>query len=141
MATHLFAVALFLFCIWVFWTSRTRSKKGQFYSDTPQLFPLGIFIWGDGLVLAPFWAVASLFFFFSPPLNILRFFLLFFAVRSGFEVIYWLNQQATHSEYVAPLFRSIKWLKANDAAILMQVIQMCLSVSCIVLLWASFQYF
>ena len=48
--------------------------------------------------------------------------------RSFYEVFYWLNHQAVKSEYNPPFFRKIKWMKANDSAILYQPIHTCFVV-------------
>lgn len=97
------------------------SKKGQFYSDTHLLIPLGIFVWGDGLVLGPFWFLSGLLFSQLDLLFILRYVLLFWAIRSGYEVVYWLTHQASRHEYEPPLFRNISWLNAQQGAILYQL--------------------
>ncbi len=59
-----------------------------------RLFFLGIFAWGDVVIFAPFWILASLV---TLVLNDWYLFLLilsvFWAVRSLGETIYWLNQQ------------------------------------------------
>lgn len=99
-----------------------KSKKGDFYQDTPWLLPLGIFVWGDGLILGPFWLVSGLLFFWLPWLFIARYILLFTAIRCGYEVVYWLTHQAAGKQYQPPLFRSIKWMDAQQSAILYQLL-------------------
>ena len=108
--------------------SISRSKSGNFYSDTPWLLPLGIFVWGDGLILGPFWIIASIWFVFLNSIEIIRFLLLFFAIRSLYEVIYWLTHQFSSKSYQAPLFRKVRWLSPNDSAILYQLVNMCVVV-------------
>lgn len=98
------------------------SKKGDFYQDTPWLLPLGIFVWGDGLILGPFWLVSGLLFFWLPGLFIARYLLLFTAIRTGYEVVYWLTHQAAGKQYEPPLFRSVKWIDAQQSAILYQLL-------------------
>src|SRR5687768_11298572 len=75
-------------------------RKGGFYTNTHWLVPMGIFVWGDALVIAPFWAGMSLIGIWLAPLDILRFMLLFYTIRSGYEVIYWINHQVVQRDYV-----------------------------------------
>jgi hypothetical protein len=133
-----FAVVLFSLSVIVFIHGIQQSKKGNFYTDTPFLFPLGIFVWGDAIVLGLFWAVLALGSIAMSWMSILRVLFIFFALRSAFEVVYWLNQQAIHSEYMPPLFRRFHWLKAQDAAILYQLLNMCETVLMLSLLMLSF---
>jgi hypothetical protein len=129
---------LFLLHVILFGLALQKGKRKQFYSDTPFLFLFGIFIWGDALILSPFWMASSLLFHLLSLINICRYWLLFFAVRSMFEVIYWINHQVAHRDYKPPLFRNVKWLAANDSAILYQVMNMCLMIFSLALLLFSF---
>ncbi|PIR62326.1 MAG: hypothetical protein COU65_03955 [Candidatus Pacebacteria bacterium CG10_big_fil_rev_8_21_14_0_10_42_12] len=106
------------------------SKRGSFYSDTLFLTPLGIYVWGDALILAPFWfLVSTTFLISSAEMSLfLRIYVLFLALRSAYEVIYWLLHQSTKSEYQPPVLRSVKWLKAQDIAILYQLFHTCIIV-------------
>jgi hypothetical protein len=97
-------------------------KKGKFYSDTPFLFPLGIYVWGDALVLAPTWGIVSLFAYSRPNVQIFSIYLLFMGLRSFFEVIYWLLHQFSGKSYNPPLFRNVGWIKQNEVAILYQLL-------------------
>jgi hypothetical protein len=123
----------------VFWAAVKKCQHHQFYSDTPYLFWLGIFVWGDALVLAPFWLVSALLFLIIPNEIILRFILIFFIIRATYEVIYWINHQVAQKEYVPPLFRRFKWIKAQDAAILYQLLNMCQVILGITLLLLTFE--
>ncbi len=105
-----------------------KVNKSGFYSDTPYLQWLGVFVWGDALILSPFWILSSILFFFMPIQMILRYILVFFLLRSLFEVVYWLNHQAVKSEYRPPLFRRWQQIGTNEAAILYQLINMCQAV-------------
>ncbi len=123
----------------VFLISLRKAQQKHFYSDTPFLFGLGIFVWGDGLVLSPFWIVSSILFWFLSPVFILRYFLLFFLIRGGYEVIYWINHQFSQKNYYPPLFRHISWLSQNDAAILYQLLNTCQVILCAFgLLWSFY---
>lgn len=73
-------------------------KKNPFGTTLP-FFWLGIFAWGDGIIIGPFWFFASLISFLLKDWNL---FLLivsaFWLVRSFGETIYWLNQQFVKME-------------------------------------------
>lgn len=70
-----------------------KNKNNVFGSAQPYGF-LGIFVWGDAIVICVYWLIASLIVLF---LNNWYLFLLFISVfwvvRSYGEVIYWLNEQ------------------------------------------------
>lgn len=71
----------------------TKNKK-RVYGLTPYLFFLGAFVWGDVLVLGPFWIVASIFaLLFNDWYLFLLIISIFWATRSLGETIYWLNEQ------------------------------------------------
>lgn len=125
MGMKVFALILLIINLIVFFIAVKKSKNNQFYSDVSLLLPLGIFVWGDALILAPFWVISSVIFYFLSPVNILRYFLLFYAVRSMYEVVYWISSQMAGKTYNPPLFRQFTWLKPNDAAILYQLMNMC----------------
>jgi hypothetical protein len=123
----------------VTWLSYVRSKQGKFYSDTPWLLPMGIFVWGDGLVIGPFWAVSSGVLMWLSWLDVVRYCLVFYSVRSAYEVVYWLNHQAVGKTYRPPLFRHIAWLGSEEAAILYQLMNMCQVIGGIGLLLLTFR--
>jgi hypothetical protein len=116
-----------------------KSKTDQFYSDTFWLIPLGVFVWGDGLILGPFWLISGLLFLKMSTLWILRYLLVFVAIRSSYEVVYWLNQQAANSKYQPPLFRNVSWLSAQQTAILYQLINTLALFGAVMGLLVSFQ--
>jgi len=136
----IFFIILLLISISSFIFALKKSKNNQFYSDTHLLAPLGIYVWGDGLVLAPFWMIVSLLALLQSlfikyadsssnisaisPLQAFKFFVLFHTVRSAYEVIYWLNHQSVKDDYDPPLFRNIKCLRPQESAILYQLIHM-----------------
>lgn len=105
------------------------TKKNSF-GDTSYLFWLGIFVWGDALVIAPFWFFASFVSFFQN--NWLLFLLtisVFWLVRSLGETIYWLNQQ------FSPLIRNPpekmpahRLLKNDSIWFIYQIFWQCLTV-------------
>ncbi len=114
-----------------------RKSKDEFYSDVFVFLPFGIYVLGDALILAPFWIFSGLLFFFLSIQNIFRYMIIFYTVRSFYEVIYWLNHQAVKSNYNPPLFRKINWIRPNESAILYQLIHTCIVVLGIFLLLNS----
>ncbi|MBD3279685.1 MAG: hypothetical protein GF390_03170 [Candidatus Pacebacteria bacterium] len=132
-----FSLFLFLLASLITWLSYQKSRHQQFYSDTFILIPLGVFVWGDGLILGPFWLISSLLFYFFTKQQIWHYWLLFWVIRSSYEVIYWLNHQAANKTYKPPLFRKIAWLDAGQSAILYQLLNMSVVILGLVGLWWS----
>lgn len=70
------------------------SIKKNHFKETRFLFWLGIFVWGDAIILGIFWFLSSLI---CVLLQDWTLFLLivsiFWVVRSFGEIIYWINQQ------------------------------------------------
>lgn len=133
MDAHYLAALLFILGgSLISWRSWYQASKGNFYRETPWGWPLGIFVWGDGIVLGCWWALVGLSALWITPLWLWRIFLLFWMMRSGYEVMYWLNHQAVKSQEIPPLLRGVKWVSPNEAAILYQVGQMCVSVSALI---------
>ena len=126
----LFLLFFSFFSLAIFFLAFRFSKKGSFYSDTLPLTLLGIYVWGDGLVLAPFWfSISLIFLIFGIEISaLIRFYVLFLGVRSAYEVVYWLLHQSANNTYRPPLFRSVSWLKAADTAILYQILHTCILV-------------
>jgi hypothetical protein len=83
-------VAFFSF---LFGVRQTYFRKNP-YGLTPLLLPLGIFVWGDAVIIGLFWTIASVA---SVLLENAHLFwviqALFWIVRSGGEILYWFLQQ------------------------------------------------
>jgi hypothetical protein len=122
------AIGLGLISSWLFITAIRKSRAGNFYQDTHFLAILGIYVWGDALILAPFWLASAGLFILMPISAIVQYFLLFYVVRSVYEIIYWINHQVAKKDYQPPLFRRISWLGANEAAILYQLLHTCIVI-------------
>lgn len=135
---QIFSLLLLLLSSAITYFSYQKSKHNQFYTDTHYLIPLGIFVWGDGLILGPFWAISALLFYSFPGVWILRYFLLFFFFREMFEVIFWILHQASGKDYEPPLFRRVDFLDSDQSAILYQLMTMCLMILAAVGLALSF---
>jgi hypothetical protein len=112
-----------------------KSKNDQFYSDVFWGWPLGVYVWGDGLILGPFWIVIGLLSLIMWGSSwLMQTWLIFMAVRSSYEVIYWINHQVAKREYMPPIVRRLSFLKANEAAIIYQLFHTCVVVLCFVIL-------
>lgn len=118
----------------IFAASIYKSQRNEFYSDTPWLLPFGVYVWGDGLVLGPFWLLVgglSL----VADVRLAQVYLFFVLCRSLYEVMYWLNHQAVKSVYEPPLFRGVKWIDGQQAAILYQLIHMSVVIGALYLIF------
>lgn len=113
-------------------------EKGRFFEDTQYLAFFGIYVWGDALIFGPFWIISAIIFFAIGIQNIIRYILLFFAIRAYFEVIYWLNHQAHDQQFQAPLFKRFKKIKARESAILYQLLNSITFFFCLISLIATF---
>jgi hypothetical protein len=119
---------LALLSLWLTWQAWHQSKQGSFYQDTFMWGWLGIYVWGDGLVLGPFWLLMAIWITIVPTKIAILTVLAFYAIRSAYEVIYWLVHQTTARDYKPPFLRQFEWLDANAAAIVYQVGHSCLLV-------------
>lgn len=88
-------IFLSIFSLSIFIKSLIKvAKHKKAFEKTPFLFFLGIFVWGDGVILGLFWFFVSLLcFILKDYLLFLLITSLFWLIRSIGEVIYWLNQQ------------------------------------------------
>lgn len=100
-----------------------KSKQNKFYTNTFVLNPLGIFVWGDGLVLGPFWAVSGIVWWLLQ-LDIewiIKYVLVFWMIRSAYEVVYWIAHQSTDADYTPPTPPFLQHLDRNEIRILYQL--------------------
>lgn len=131
--------ALAAVSVLIFLRALQKLKQGKFYEDSFWLLPLGIFVWGDALTLAPFWALAFGAMAFLPLIWSLRLVLLFFFFRSFFEPIYWLNHQSNKDSFVPPMLRHNKHLDAGQVAIIFQTAQTIVVVlTAFLFIWSFF---
>lgn len=86
---------LAIFSLIIFFQSVYQSvRKKNAYQKTPLLFPFGIFVWGDGIIIGVFWfIVGSLSFAYQDERIFLILLFLFWLIRAFGEVIYWIGQQ------------------------------------------------
>lgn len=130
----LFAITVIFCCAWGWVHSYQQSKKGRFFTNTQFLWPLGVYVWGDGLVLFLAWIALACLWYFSPSVITLKLVAVFYLVRSAYEVVYWLQHQALKSSYKPPLPGWFDWLTPEQAAICYQLIHTVVVTSMLTLL-------
>lgn len=135
-----FGIALVFIGAVVTLLSIKKCKHNGFYGDTFWLFPLGVYVWGDGIVLGAFWFFSGFLFLILDMslIWILRYILLFWLIRSGYEVMYWFISQFVDQEYCPPIGKNVSWLEPNQVKILYQVAHTCAMVVLSFLLLYSF---
>lgn len=70
------------------------SNKKNHFKETRFLFWLGVFVWGDAVILGIFWFLISIIcLFLKDWILFLLIISVFWVVRSFGEIIYWINQQ------------------------------------------------
>ncbi len=115
----------------VVWGYLQSAKHKNAFGLTPWLYPWGVFVWGDALVISPFFILVSLL---SLIVNDLNLFMLFFSaywlIRSIGESIYWFNQQ--FSTIVRVKLTEIpfygKLVHDDSAWFVMQIFMQCIAV-------------
>jgi hypothetical protein len=91
-------------------------KRRNPYGLTKYLFFIGAFVWGDLLILGPFWIIVSLISIFLNNWTLfLLFCSLFWVIRSLGETIYWLNEQFAYTKRNPPPTLSFHKLVQGDA--------------------------
>jgi hypothetical protein len=112
-----------------------RLKKNKsIYGLTNYLFFLGVFVWGDLIILGPFWILTSLI---SLYFNNWYLFLLivsvFWSIRSFGEVVYWLNEQFAPKNRNNPdTLRLYKFVKNDSVWFIYQLFWQCIFVVSII---------
>lgn len=93
-----------------------KIKQQKSFDETPLLSWLGIFVWGDTLIIGMFWVATSIVgLIFRKWVIFLLCVSVFWIVRSMGEIIYWISQQFSAKNRNPPerLF-GYKWVK-NEA--------------------------
>lgn len=89
-------VLIFVITSVIFFIKSLREVKNKknIYGLTPNLFFLGAFVWGDLIILGPFWIIVSLISLFLNNWYLFLFFVsVFWIIRSLGEIIYWISEQ------------------------------------------------
>lgn len=117
-----YGLALLVLGLLFFWSLKKSSS--QFFTDTPWLLPLGVYVWGDGLVLFPLWIVILAVAAWVHPsaIELFQVYLGGIWLRSFFEVQFWLFKQMHDAEYIPPLVRRFKWMTAEQGGIIYQLV-------------------
>ncbi len=104
------------------------------FGESFVLFWLGIFVWGDALILGFFWTVVSILSYYLKDWNLfLLIFSVFWVVRSFGEVIYWINQQfSTIVRNPPETLIGFRWFKNDSIWFIYQVVWQCVLVISIV---------
>lgn len=89
----LFLLSIFSFLVFVEGYHECKAKRNA-YKPTYELFPLGIFVWGDAVIFGLLWFGMSLVsLYLNDWILFSLLFWVFWLVRSVGETIYWFNQQ------------------------------------------------
>lgn len=109
-------------------------RNGNVFKETPFLSWLGIFVWGDALVISPFWIISSLISYFTESMSLFLFInSLFWVIRSLGEIWYWLNQQFSSKLRNPPDKLLLHSLLKNDSVwFVYQVFWQCIFVFSVV---------
>jgi len=133
---QLFLLVFAFFNLLVFFKAFYESKyKKNAFGLTRPLVIIGVFVWGDAVVLGPFWtALTILSLVFKDWYLFLLFVAIFWTIRSLGEIIYWLNQQ--FSTLKRNPIENLPWQSIfhNDSVwFVHQVIWQCVMVASLVL--------
>lgn len=128
----MFGITSFAFFIKSF--RETKNKKNV-YGLTPHLFFFGAFVWGDMIVLGPFWIIVSLISIFLNNWYLLLLFIsVFWIIRSFGEIIYWLNEQFAGKNRNPPFTLNFhKFINSEAIWFIYQVFWQCVFVFSLVL--------
>jgi hypothetical protein len=121
--------ALYAFGAFFRGVSEVIKKKNAFGLAT--LFgSLGIFVWGDAIVLGPFWLLTSLLVLFLQDWQLFLVILsLFWVVRSLGEVIYWITEQFSKEHRNPPeTLMLYRYFKSDAVWFVYQVYWQCILV-------------
>ena len=138
----LLLLTVFSFFIFLYSLYQTKTKQNP-YGLTRFLLPLGIFVWGDGVIFGLFWFLVGLFV--TSTQNTFLFsiiFTIFWIVRSAGEALYWFLQQFSKVERDPPHtvpFSSI--FPEESVWFAMQIIWQCVLVISITVLFRLLQLF
>lgn len=110
------------------------THKNNPFGLTDHLFWLGMFVWGDAVILGLFWLVVSvLVLVLNDWLLFLLIIAVFWAIRSLGEIIYWLNQQfSTINRNPPENLKNYHFFKNDSIWFVYQVFWQCVLVFSIV---------
>lgn len=119
-------LALVVAGLFLFILAHHKASTQAFFEDSPLTLILGIYYWGQGLVIAPFWVLVGLMaMFLLLPLDLLRLYLLFHIFRSSYEILYWLTHKPS-DDLKPPLMGHLADITQGEHLILYQLAQLTL---------------
>ncbi|RJR30860.1 hypothetical protein C4569_03685 [Candidatus Parcubacteria bacterium] len=131
--------------LWVFLVALNKIKRDHKFYDNVNLFLVyvfGIFVWGDALILSPFFIAASIILYIINNAYLtLGVFSAYHFLRQGFEVVYWFLQQFSMKQEFRPPDRFFKFLKTDELHIIYQLLNFYKTVIWLVVMIISFFYF
>ena len=129
-SSSIFLVLLVIGNALLFFRSRTACRKGHAFTLTRGLSMLGMFVWGDVLVLSIFWALVALVsFLLSDWWLFLLTVSIFWLVRSVGETIYWFLQQFAVVKRDPPeSLAGYRFVKNESIWFIYQVMWQCVTV-------------
>jgi len=109
-------------------------RKKNSFGETPFLFWIGIFVWGDGVIYGLFWFLSSLVcYLLKDWVLFLLIISVFWVVRSLGETIYWLNQQFSTINRNSPeKLRGYQFFKNDSIWFVYQIFWQCITVVSII---------
>jgi hypothetical protein len=110
------------------------AKKKNAFGETPLLYLLGMYVWGDATVFGIFWGFAAIVtLFFQDFVLFLLIVSLFWLVRSVGETIYWFNQQfSTIVRYDVQRLPAKRIFHNDSVWFVFQIMNQCLTVITII---------
>lgn len=114
----IFLILFSIFNLLIFFEGAYESRENKnVYGLTWVLFPLGIFVWGDAVLIGLFWTIAGLIsVYLGDWILFLLIFSVFWSVRAFGESIYWFNQQFSTVIRYKPKDLPFFYYAQNDAA-------------------------
>ncbi len=111
------------------------SRKKNSYGITYFLLWMGIFVWGDAVIIGPFWVIASAAsYIFQDWILFLLIFSVFWVVRSIGETIFWFGQQFSHITRYAPKhLPGYRFIKDDSLWFMYQITVQCITVFSIII--------
>lgn len=121
--------AVFSLLVFIMGVNEAVRKKNPF-KLSKHLSWMGIFVWGDAVILGPFWLMASLLvLLLNDWLLFLVIISVFWTVRSVGETIYWLNQQFSSVNRNPPAtLTGYRFFKNDSIWFIYQLFSQCVTI-------------
>jgi len=131
----LLLLTVFSFFIFLYSLYQTKTKQNP-NGLTRFLLPLGIFVWGDGVIFGLFWFLVGLFLLTTQSSHLFAIiYAIFWIVRSAGEALYWFLQQFSKIQRDPPHTVPFSSIFAGESVwFAMQIIWQCVLVISITVL-------